>query len=54
MAVPCYCLMQNSKAHKILGIPHISVFIYDRTDEGISNNIYNDENEVHCCYGNTR
>lgn len=33
-------------------LPHISIFLYDRTDEGVSHDIHNDKEGNHRCYGN--
>ena len=30
------------------------MFLYDRTNETVSNDVYHDENRVYRCYGNAR
>lgn len=35
-----------------LGIPHISISLYDRTNKRIPHNIHYEYYAVNCCYGN--
>ena len=38
----------------LIDIPHITVFLYDRTNKSVSHDIYNGEYSDNRCYDNTK
>ena len=44
--------VSNSQYYNSVSTPHIPISLYNKTDEEVSSNVYNDEGGEHCCYGN--